>query len=123
MTPEKNEIFAENLRNIRTARGLSLAEFAEKLDVPKSTLQAIMEDGQTTLNTAIRIADHLGVPLDTLINGKMSERQIRMLDGFMSQLEWYGKLPKDRQEEAIAHINALIEHMIKSVKALKIQWF
>ena len=63
---EKHEIFAKNLEAIRTYRNQSVGEFSKELGIPKSTLQAVRNSGHTTLDTAIRIADGLGLPLDDL---------------------------------------------------------
>lgn len=109
MTPEKHMNLAESLKNMRAARNLSLAEFSRELDIPKSTLQSIMEDGQTSLHTAIHISEKLGIPLDMLINGRMSERSYRMLDGLMTQLGWRFEMPKEDWDEACRHFFALVK--------------
>ena len=108
MTPERHENFAENLRNLRAARNKTVAEFAEELAVPKSTLQKILETGQTTLTTAIQISESIGVPLDTLTNGRLTERQMKILDGFMHQFIWYNSLTQIQREEAESCMTALI---------------
>lgn len=111
MTSEKSRNFAENLRNLRTALNLSYAEFSQELDVPKTTLQSIMEDGQTTLHTAMHISGKLDIPLDTLTNGRLSPQQIRRLDGFMSHLGWYDRLPEEKQKAVRHHIFSLLQLM------------
>ena len=108
MTKEKHKNLAQSLQNMREARKLSLAEFSKELDIPKSTLQAIMEGGHTTLHTAMQIAQKLGIPLDTLTNGRLTAGQIKVLDGLMLQLGWYDRLPKNKQKEVSEHIYALI---------------
>ena len=108
MTKEKHKNLAQSLQNMREARKLSLAEFSKELDIPKSTLQAIMEGGHTTLHTAMQIAQKLGIPLDTLTNGRLTAGQIKVLDGLMLQLGWYDRLPKTKQKEVSEHIYALI---------------
>ena len=59
MVLEKQKNLAENLRNLRIARGLSYTEFSKELDIPKATLQSILADGQTSLHTAIHISEKL----------------------------------------------------------------
>lgn len=108
MSQNKHQNFAENLRNLRSAQGLSLSDFSKELDIPKSTLQSILDNGQTSLHTAICISEKLNVPLDTLINGIISPEQFKRLDGFFSQLEWYNNLPKEKQAEVREHLFALI---------------
>ena len=55
--------FARSLAAICKSGNLSLVEFSRMLDVPKTTLKNIMDNGNATLSTALRIADHLNVPL------------------------------------------------------------
>lgn len=114
MNLNKHKNFAESLRNMQKARGLSLVDFAKELDIPKSTLRSIMESGHTSLYTAMRIAEKLAVPLDTLVNGALSTHQLRILDGLMVQLDWFDRLPKAQQEEARRHICALIGYIQES---------
>ena len=109
MLPQKHKNLAKSLKNLREARGLSLSEFAKELGIPKSTLQSILQDGQTTLHTAIRISERLGIPVDALTNGTLSVEQIRILDGLILRLNWYDQLPKNKQEEVRDHMYALIQ--------------
>ena len=108
MVPEKHKNMAKNLKNMRKARGLSLAEFSKELDIPKSTLQSVLADGQTSLNTAIRISEKLRIPLDVLTSGMLSAEQVRVMDGLLSGVEWFSQLPPDKQKETGEHIYALI---------------
>lgn len=64
---EKHEIFAKNLAAIQAYRGQSLDEFALDIGIPKSTLQSVRASGNTTLNTALLIAEGLGMSLDSLV--------------------------------------------------------
>lgn len=98
----------ENLRNMRSARGLSLAEFSRELDIPKTTLQSILDHGQTSLYTTLHISHKLGIPLDTLTNGVLSGQQFRRLDGFLESLKWFDRLTKKKQEEVCHHVLSLI---------------
>ena len=111
MTSEKSRNFAENLKNLRVALNLSYTEFSQALDIPKTTLQSIMEGGQTSLHTAMHISDKLDVPLDTLTNGCLSPQQIRQLDGFMSYLGWYDRLPEEKQKIAWYHVFSPLQLM------------
>lgn len=101
MVPEKHKNLAENLKNMRKSRGLSLTEFPEELDIPKSTLQSILADGQTSLNTAIRISEKLRIPLDVLTSGMLSAEQVRVMDGLLSGVEWFSQLPPDKQKKQV----------------------
>ena len=108
MVPEKHKNLAGSLKILRKARGLSLAEFSRALDIPKSTLQTVLADGQTSLNTAIRISENLRIPLDTLTNGVLFTEQVRVMDGLISGVEWFSKLPPEKKKEANELIYAII---------------
>ena len=51
---EKCNNLSKNLKAYQNIRSLSLMEFSKELDIPMSTLKAILKDGNTTLATAIR---------------------------------------------------------------------
>ena len=108
MVPEKHKNMAENLKNMRKARGLSLTEFSKELDIPKSTLQSVLADGQTSLNTAFRISEKLRISLDVLTNGILSAEQICVMDGLLSGVKWFSQLPQAKQKETSELIYALI---------------
>ena len=114
MIPEKHKNMAENLKNMRKARRLSLAEFSKELDIPKSTLQSVLADGQTSLNTAIRISEKLHISLDTLIGGTLSTEQVWIMDGLLSGVEWFSRLPPEKQKEAGEFICALIQLILEN---------
>lgn len=65
---EKLKRFAQNLDNIKTRNNKSLTEFAQEIGIAKSTVQSILKDGNTTLDTAIRISTALGISLDDLLS-------------------------------------------------------
>lgn len=102
---EKQENFARNLNCLRKARGLSMVEFSKELDIPKTTLQSIR---QTTFHTAIRIAEKLAIPLDTMANGSLSTDEIKLLEAFLLELDWFSRLSKEKQEKALEHLYALL---------------
>lgn len=100
--------FATNLKNIRTASGLSLTDFSQELGIPKSTLQSVLADGHTSLDTAIRIADSLSLPLDTLTNGTLSPKRLTLLANILAALDWFHDLSQRNQQEAVTHLTALL---------------
>lgn len=69
--------------------GKSLSDFARELSIPKSTIQAAMADGNTTLDTLIRIANALGVSLDELVFGTVSIEAAGKARCLLRQVEWY----------------------------------
>ena len=57
---ERTNHLSDNLKAYKEGMGKSLSDFARELSIPKSTIQAAMADGNTTLDTLIRIANALG---------------------------------------------------------------
>ena len=55
-----------NLRKIMQERKLSVPKLVESSGVPRRTIQGILKSGNTTVDTAIRLADALEVTLDEL---------------------------------------------------------
>lgn len=111
MVSEKQKNLAENLSNLRIARGLSYAEFSKELDIPKATLQSVLADGQTTLHTAVHISEKLSVPIDVLISKRFSPQQIRDFDGFLSGFGWFDRLNREQQDAVCHHVMALVQLM------------
>ena len=84
--------FAANLNAIRRLRNLSLSEFSRELGIPKSTLQSILADGNTSLHTALYIADSLNVPLSSLTGEMIPNRSLDSILSLLNCLEWFNNL-------------------------------
>lgn len=110
---DKHELFAKNLEAIREANGQSLAEFAKEVGIPKSTLQSVRISGNTTLNTAIRIAEGLGLPLDSLIGDNHLAKKLDVVQYLLQGLDWFRTLSSEEQEEVILHIRGIVEVICK----------
>lgn len=54
------------LKEIRTDKGLSVPQLSALSDVPRRTIQDIEKNNNCKVDTAIKLADALGVSLDTL---------------------------------------------------------
>lgn len=61
------------LKEIRTARGLSVPKLVELSGVPRRTIQDLEARGDGRISTAIKLADALGVTLDELCRDKAAE--------------------------------------------------
>ena len=106
---EKHEIFAKNLEAIRKFNGQSLAEFAIEAGIPKSTLQSVRISGHTTLDTAIRIAEGLGLSLDSLIGDEHFAEKLDIVQYLLQGLERFQTLSASEQDEVILHIRKILE--------------
>lgn len=105
--------FSENLKKIKEVRQLSLMEYSEELQVPKSTLQSILNYGHTTLDTACQIANSLGIPLSTLLGGTLSDEKMKILHGLLLGLDWYSKLSGEDQRKIAEHLHTILEVLQK----------
>ena len=59
-----------NLRQIMKAKKVSVPKLVEASGVPRRTIQGILVSDNTTVDTAIKLADALGVSLDELCRKK-----------------------------------------------------
>jgi transcriptional regulator with XRE-family HTH domain len=55
-----------NLKKTRLEKGYTQARLSETSGVPKRTIEDIEKRGESTVSTAIKLADALGVTLDEL---------------------------------------------------------
>lgn len=62
-----------NLKQIRTKQGLSVPKLVELSGVPRRTIQEIEKNNNCKVDTAIKLADALGVTLDQLCRDKAVE--------------------------------------------------
>lgn len=97
----KQQNFAKNLRAIQRANGLSLSEFAEWAKVSKSTMQSVLVSGNTTLYTAIRIAEGLGIPLGRLVEGDHFTEHLDGTQHLIQATNWFHDLSSSERDEAI----------------------
>lgn len=62
-----------NLKQIRIEKGLTVQQLADLADLPKRTVEEAMRRDTCSINTAIKLADALGVTLDELCRDKKAE--------------------------------------------------
>lgn len=99
---ETYNYLSQNLKAYQSLHKLSLSEFSKMLDVPKSTLKAILKDGNTTLETVIRISQNLNCSLDMLIYDKSMPDKLFILHHIEQAVDWFTGLNTEAKE-AIAH--------------------
>ena len=66
---DRTNQLAQRLHELQFDRRMTQAQFSREIGLPRSTLQSIMTDGNTTVDTLIRIANALEVSLDELVFG------------------------------------------------------
>ncbi len=96
--------FAERVKRVREALDMSMNELARRAHVDTASISLIERGKQSPrLDTMLRIADGLGVPLLTLLGGKSigddpEETEV---------LTYYRQLPEPVRKSTRAHIAAL----------------
>lgn len=101
-----------NIREIRRKRQLSLTEFAEEIDIGRSTLHS-MEAGRlnTTLGTVDQIAERLQIPAYSLLVRPGAGSEFGAM-GFL----WFApgaleRLPEDKRERIVGAIHLLLQEI------------
>lgn len=110
---DKPNNLANNLNALKEARRRSLSEFAKEIGVPKSTLQYILADGQTTLDTAMRIANTLHISLDVLVTGSLPAGELALLSNFCESFAWFHALDQQDKESVVFYLNKLLDVLRK----------
>ena len=104
----KNDL-SNNLKAVQKALHVTQAEFARMLDIPKSTLQTVMESGNTTLDTLINIAVKLDVSLDELVFGAEPFDKQWLVGAMIHGVSWFTEQPPERQKLLCYHLNSLLD--------------
>lgn len=105
---DKHKIFANNLKAIRKAKGLTIAEYSAMLDIPRSTLQNVLVDGHMTLDTAVRISEHLDVSLDALMGDELLAERLGLLQMMIAGITWFADLSADDQTLVLRNIHEIL---------------
>ncbi len=110
---KKHEIFAQNLELLRKLNDRSVGEFAKDIGIAKSTLQSVRLSGHTTLDTATRIADGLGLPLDSLVGDDRMAEKAGIIGHLIKTVCWFQVLSSSEQEEVLYHFQKVLEVVCK----------
>ena len=103
----KNRL-SNNLRLYQAERQKTLLEFSKELGIARSTLQPVMVDGNTTVDTLIRIANALGATLDDLVFGAIQPVQTDQIQNFLHNIDWYAQLTPEKQELFRYHLGEIL---------------
>ena len=107
----KCQNFANNLELIRNIRKTTLYEFSQELGIPKSTLQSLLREGNTTLDTAIRIANNLNLSVDALLENDLEPEKCDMLTMLLKSLAWFSKKSPEQRLRLKSCIEELLTEM------------
>ena len=106
---EKENNLSNILKTLRSERGKSLAEFSSELGIPKTTMQSVMNTGNTSLVTLIRISEGLGLSLDELVFGEILAKYGFHVSTMLHDLDCYSKLLGEKQKLFRHHLDELLK--------------
>ena len=106
---ERKNNLSNNLRAYQELRKKNSEEFSQELNIPKSTLRSIIASGNTTLYTAIHIANALEITLDELVYGEVPPGIRSQMRWLLHKAQWYAKLPFEKQDRVLYHMNELLK--------------
>ena len=104
---ERSNNLAENLKFYQRLRNASLAEFSADLGIARSTIQSILIDGNTTVDTLVRMANALHVSLDELVFGESAAAQSD--SGLLDTFHWFASLSPEEQTCVRHYLSELFE--------------
>lgn len=110
---EGSRTFAESIKTAHKKSGLSLAEFARRIDTPLSTLHHIFQGGEPTLDTSLHIAKNLNVFLSTLTGEITDEEDADKLSIYLSTHKFYSTLEKEDKREVRECFRGILDSMSK----------
>ena len=100
---------SNSLRALCEARSLTLQEFAEEINIPRTTLQSIFAEGNTTLETLMRISEGTGLPPEMLLQDDIAPRKISAARWLLQGIECYDALTEFQQQRLADYIDGIME--------------
>ena len=111
---ERNSRLSDNLRLYQKARGETLAEFSAGLGIARSTVQSVLIDGNTTVDTLVRMANALNVSLDELVFGASAADGSGVQD-FVDDSCWFARLSPEEQSRFRYYLSELFKLVRRGV--------
>ena len=105
--------FSLNLRTIQKESNLSLEKFSRQLNIPKATMQSVMKEGNTSLDTACKISNALEMPLSALTSSTFRPETAHVLHRLLDVFAWYSTLPAEKQKIVQTAIQTILEVLKK----------
>ena len=106
---EMTNRLSENLKKYQRLHNQTWVELSEELSVPKTTLQSLLKDGNTTWVTLMRIQQMLGITLDELVYGTDWIAKLYTEQKLLSNMAWYMKMPEEDREFFRYHLNEMMK--------------
>ena len=105
--------FSFNLRTIQKENNLSLEKFSKQLRIPKTTMQSVMKEGNTTLDTACKISNALEMPLSALTGSTFQPETAHVLHRLLDVFSWYSTLSIEDQKTIQTAFRMILEVLRK----------
>ena len=106
---DKCQNIANNVKDILKQQGKTMTEFSEEIGISRTTLQSISKRKNMSLNTAILIADGLGIPIDILAKNEHICTTFNMAEMWVQCMECYAALPQEKQSVFLYHFTKGME--------------
>lgn len=100
------------LRAMYESREGSLQEFADELNIPRSTLQSILAEGNTTMETLMRISESTGIPPELLLADDSLPGKLGVARWLLRGLNRFDTLEAPKQQKLADHINGILEVVV-----------
>ncbi len=106
---EEYNHLARNLRSYKTTKDLTMKELSNELDIPEATLRNVIKEGNTTLDTVIRISKGLGISLDMLVSDADLPNKLIVLKQIKRAGCWLSELPPEKSDKIASLIAEIWE--------------
>ena len=100
------------LRAMYESREGSLQEFAYELNIPRSTLQSILAEGNTTMETLMRICESTEIPPELLLADDTMPGKISVARWLLRGLNRFDSMTAPKQQVLADHINGILEVVV-----------
>ena len=101
--------FCSNLRLLKERSKLSLMKFSDRAEIPKSTMQSMLDGKPPCLDTACKVSNSFQIPLSLLTGGELQLETADMMHNALMMLEIYRDLSADKQKRAQKIVRELLE--------------
>ena len=110
---KKLKNLSKNLKKIRNNAGLSMSDFAKRLDLPLSTLWDVENRNNSSLPTLILISEKLGMSIDVLLSDDMQVEEQNLILKIWNNTDVLSGYTNEQQTEICKCLQRIVEIMNK----------
>lgn len=108
---EPHNYLSQNLKSYKSLQKLSLRKFAKQLGIPTSTLCNLMKDGNTTLDTALRLSENLDISMDMLFKDENLPQKLMIMQQIKYAKLWLDNFSEDQRKEICKLLSEILAAM------------